>query len=339
MLNAGFPETNLKATHMLQESPELLAISRRWYNAVVTRKEAELQNYLSQASELRFVGSAKGEHWFGAAVREGIGRHFNEVPEVTKKEEALAEAFEFGDVGWSFFTHRFWFEGMSDPVEFRTTLIFALENGSWKIMHRHASVPSSNETTTGHGHSAIQELLDAAHSDFNLGQTEGLASIMFTDIAHSSPIAEAVGDRIWSGFVAEHFDDVRHTIEAHGGQFVKSLGDGTMSSFASARSALEAAVAIQSKMARQTQEPFVSVRIGIHTGDVVRSSDDFFGTVVNKAARITAVAEAGAIYLSDTTHAVVGTATDFAFSKPKSIILKGLAGEHQVRLLDWQGSS
>ena len=45
---------------MFKESPELLSISRRWYKAMITRNEAELKNYLSETSELRFVGSADG---------------------------------------------------------------------------------------------------------------------------------------------------------------------------------------------------------------------------------------------------------------------------------------
>lgn len=320
---------------MIIASPELLAISRRWYNAVVTRSETELKNFLSKRSELRFVGSAEGELWLGPAVREGIGKHFNEVPGVLRKEELLGEALETDTTGWSFFAHRFWFEALPEPIEFRTTLIFVLEKGSWKIVHRHASLPTPNETSIGHKHAAIQNLLDAAQDGFELGQTEGLASIMFTDIVNSSPIASAVGDREWSSIVATHFEDLRFVIEAQGGQFVKSLGDGTMSSFASARSALAAAKIIQKRLTKQTKEPKLSLRIGIHTGDVVHSGEDFFGTVVNKAARITAVAGAAEIYLSDITQAVVGSGPDFAFSSPKTVSLKGLDGDHRVVFLKW----
>lgn len=318
---------------MITASPELLAISHRWYNAVVSRKEPELRNFLSKGSELRFVGSAESELWLGPAVREGIGKHFNEVPDVLKKEELLGEAFETGTTGWSFFAHRFWFETLPEPFVFRTTLIFVLEDGNWKIVHRHASLPTPNETSIGHKHAAIQDLLEAAQDGFKLGQTEGLASIMFTDIVNSSPIASAVGDREWSAIIATHFDDLRDVIEAQGGQFVKSLGDGTMSSFASARSALTAAKIIQDRLLKQIEEPKLSLRIGIHTGDVVHSGEDFFGTVVNKAARVTAIAGAGEICLSDVTQAVVGSGPDFAFSAPTTVSLKGLEGDHSVVFL------
>lgn len=252
------------------------------------------------------------------------------------KQELLAEAFETDDLGWSFFSNRFWFRDLPEPVEFRTTLVFTLENGLWKIIHRHASLPSPNETTIGHKHSAIQELLDAVHDDFSIRQAEGLASIMFTDIVNSSPIAEAIGDRAWSGIVASHFNDLKNTIEQNGGEFVKSLGDGTMSSFSSARSALATAKEIQTRLLQQHREPRISLRIGIHTGEVVRADDDFFGTVVNKAARVTAAADQGEICVSETTHAVVGANYDFSFSAPQVVNLKGLEGSHQIRFLNWQ---
>lgn len=321
---------------MFKESPELLAISRRWYKAIQSRDEMELRNYLSEASELRFVGTADGELWAGKAVREAVGRHFKEVPDIVESQEILGEAFESGDVGWSFFSNRFWFRDLREPVDFRTTLVFTLEHGMWKIVHRHASLPSPNETTIGHEHNAIQELLDAVQEDFNIGQTEGLASIMFTDIVNSSPIAEAIGDRAWSRIVALHFDDLKQTIKENGGEFVKSLGDGTMSSFTSARSALSAAKAIQIGLLEQDREPRISLRIGVHTGDVVRSNDDFFGSVVNKAARITAVAGQGEICVSGTTYAVVGSDYHFAFSDPEMVILKGFDGTHEIRFLNWR---
>lgn len=322
---------------MFKESPELLSISRRWYKAMIARNEAELKNYLSESSELRFVGSADGELWFGPAVREAIGRHFEEVPDVLERQEIIGEAYEAGDFGWSFFANQFKFRGLADPVVFRTTLIFTLENGLWRIVHRHASLPSPNETAIGHKHTAIQNLLDAVEEGFSIGPSEGLASIMFTDIVNSSPIVEAIGDRKWSRLVASHFEVLKNIIEANGGEFVKSLGDGTMSSFVSARAALTAARTIQTEMLEQNTEPRLGLRIGLHTGDVVRSNDDFFGNVVNKAARVTEAAGQGQICVSDTTHAVVGADFDFSFSDPRSVSLKGLEGSHQIRFLKWNG--
>ncbi|WP_299730195.1 adenylate/guanylate cyclase domain-containing protein [uncultured Tateyamaria sp.] len=321
---------------MIKTSPELLAVARRWYEAVTSRRPSELANFMSKDDAVGFVGSAHGEMWFGPAVRQAIGAHFNEIPKVEEKREVFAQAFENGQTGWTFFAMEFKFETRPEPILFHSTLVFVLEEGAWKIVFRHTSVPTSNMDSTGHEHSAIQALVEAAQKGFSLGQREGLASVMFTDIVGSSTLGAALGDRVWSALVGDHFAALREIIEDHGGQFVKSLGDGTMSSFASARRALAAAQAIQRHMAEQDHEPRLDLRIGLHTGDVVQSDDDFFGSVVNKAARITASAGAGDICVSDVTKVMVGLGGDFTFDAGRDIALRGFEGAHKVFRLGWQ---
>lgn len=72
---------------MIRPSPELMAVSRRWYKAIVNKNEKGLRNLLSDREYLRFVGSADSEIWGGSSVRQAIGRHFAEVPIVTGYEE------------------------------------------------------------------------------------------------------------------------------------------------------------------------------------------------------------------------------------------------------------
>ena len=115
-----------------------------------------------------------------------------------------------------------------------------------------------------------------------------------------------LGDQKWSALIDDHFQTIADIVKEHRGQFVKSLGDGTLSCFSSANQALIAAVEMQNAAASATEEPRLGLRIGIHTGNVVQSRGDFFGSVVNKAARITAKAAAGEILVSDTTRAMVG---------------------------------
>ncbi|MFC6637497.1 hypothetical protein [Sulfitobacter sediminilitoris] len=58
---------------MTRPSKELLAVSRRWIEAIRHKRKNELRNILSGHDHLRFVGSGEGELWAGDAVREGIG--------------------------------------------------------------------------------------------------------------------------------------------------------------------------------------------------------------------------------------------------------------------------
>jgi class 3 adenylate cyclase len=68
--------------------------------------------------------------------------------------------------------------------------------------------------------------------------------VMFTDIEDSTSLTERLGDVRWQTLLREHNDLVRRQIRAHGGYEVKTLGDGFMVAFASARRALHCAIAI-----------------------------------------------------------------------------------------------
>ena len=319
---------------MTQPSTELLAVARRWIDAIQHKRKNEMRNLLSDRHHLRFVGTGDGELWAGNAVREGIGEFFGVIPQFFKHNETFAEAFENGESGWACLTHDIVFADQPDRTfHVRNTLIFALEDGVWKIVQRHGSVPIPNIEFTGIEQNAIADLVAAARKGFSLDQREGFASIMFTDIVNSSRLASMMGDRLWSSEVARHFAALREIIEDADGEFVKSLGDGTMSSFPQPTKALHAARAIL-QATEQSDGPAIALRIGIHTGKVVQTKDDFFGTVVNKAARIAGLAAPGEIQVSDATRKMVGKTRDYRFANSTSVQLQGLEGEHLIHRLD-----
>ncbi|MEP1355273.1 MAG: adenylate/guanylate cyclase domain-containing protein [Tateyamaria sp.] len=78
------------------------------------------------------------------------------------------------------------------------------------------------------------------------------------------------------------------------------------------------------------------MRIGLHTDDVIEASDDFFGTVVNKAARVSTAAEPDEILASDATRVIIGGAQGFIFGDSTEVQLKGFEGCHMVHGLTWQ---
>jgi hypothetical protein len=86
-------------------------------------------------------------------------------------------------------------------------------------------------------------------------------TLVFTDIEHSSRLAEEVGDEIWATIVGWHDDLVREVVAAVGGDFVKPLGDGAMLAFRSARAAARAAVEIQRAFARPAPVFPLGVRV------------------------------------------------------------------------------
>ena len=94
--------------------------------------------------------------------------------------------------------------------------------------------------------------------------------------------------------LAAHDEVLRSAIEAHGGLLFKHTGDGVCAAFASPRSAVDAAVAAQ----RALELP---VRMGIATGEAELRDGDYFGAVLNRAARVMAAGHGGQILLADST--------------------------------------
>ena len=91
-------------------------------------------------------------------------------------------------------------------------------------------------------------------------------------------------------------------IAAHRGRIVKRTGDGLLVDFSSAVEAVRCAVAIQSGMADRNRAALddsrIEFRIGINLGDVIIEGEDIYGDGVNIAARLEALAEPGAIFVS-----------------------------------------
>lgn len=322
---------------MIRPSPEIAAVVRRWNAAVRDRKASVLANMMSASEHLRYQGSDDGEFWQGAVFRQGFADHVGEIPGFDF-EESVLEAFECGEVGWANCHATLRFHGTGNRVPHRFTFVLVLEEGQWRFVQWHVSNPTPNIDKIGIEHRALNALVEAAREGFRLDQREGLASVMFTDIAGSSELAAALGDRLWGGVIADHLALARETIGAQGGTLVKSLGDGTMSTFPSARAALLAARALQTRNAARSGEPALRLRIGLHSGEVIRAQDDFFGTVVNMAARIAALAGPGEIWLSETTRLICGDAAGLRFGPRREIALRGFDGTHKVSALDWRAA-
>jgi predicted ATPase/class 3 adenylate cyclase len=126
----------------------------------------------------------------------------------------------------------------------------------------------------------------------------GVVTFLFTDIEGSTRRWEADVDAMRAA-LASHDDVLRTTIEAHGGLLFKHTGDGVCAAFSSPKSAVDAAVAAQ----RALELP---VRMGLATGEAELRDGDYFGTVLNRAARIMAAGHGGQILLAESTAALLG---------------------------------
>jgi predicted ATPase/DNA-binding CsgD family transcriptional regulator len=118
-------------------------------------------------------------------------------------------------------------------------------------------------------------------------------TFLFTDIEGSTRRWESDAGAMRESLLA-HDDMLRIAIEGHGGFLFKHTGDGVCAAFSSPRSAVEAAIAAQQRL----QLP---VRMGIATGEAELRDGDYFGTVVNRVARLMAAGHGGQILAAEST--------------------------------------
>ena len=122
----------------------------------------------------------------------------------------------------------------------------------------------------------------------------GTVTFLFTDIVGSTRLWQ-LDEGAMRVAVRHHDELLQTTIRDGGGVVFSTMGDGFAAAFPSAHAALGAAMAAQERLAAEswsTAEP-LRVRMGVHSGEVEEREGDYFGTAVNRAARLTAVAHGG----------------------------------------------
>jgi class 3 adenylate cyclase/tetratricopeptide (TPR) repeat protein len=168
---------------------------------------------------------------------------------------------------------------------------------------------------------------------------EGTVTVLFTDVEGSTDLVTRRGDEAAQAILRPQRELVRRQVEQHSGHEVKSLGDGFMVAFASARKAVACAVGIQRALEqhnRQHPDQQVRVRIGLNTGEAIQEEADLFGEAVNAAARIAAKAKGGQILLSEAVRGVLGRAKDVELVDRGRFRLKGFPERWHLYEVAWQ---
>ena len=151
----------------------------------------------------------------------------------------------------------------------------------------------------------------------------GVVTFLFTDVEGSTRRWETDADGMRIALAA-HDEVLRAAIERDGGYLFSHTGDGVVAAFASPRSAVDAAVAAQ----RALELP---VRMGVATGEAELRDGDYFGTALNRAARVMAAGHGGQILVADST-AVLLTGVDLLDLGPRRLRdVSAPVGVFQVR--------
>ena len=160
------------------------------------------------------------------------------------------------------------------------------------------------------------------------------ATILFSDIVSSTDLVTELGDTAARDIFRKHDKIIRDQIKKYGGRELQNLGDGFMLSFESASSAIKCACDIQKEISRNM--PFIKVRMGINTGEVVRREGKHpFGQAVVVASRIASRAKGEQILLSDVTRHLI-SGSRFPFIEKGRFKPKGFGETMKIHEVSWK---
>ena len=133
-----------------------------------------------------------------------------------------------------------------------------------------------------------------------------LHSFVFADLAGFTALTEAHGDEHGAEVAAQFCAGVRELLPDYGAEEVKSIGDALLLHVARADQALHLAARLVNDSGARHRS--LGVRVGVHTGTAVQREGDWFGSAVNVAARVAALAHAGEVLLTAQTREAAGDA-------------------------------
>jgi predicted ATPase/class 3 adenylate cyclase len=155
----------------------------------------------------------------------------------------------------------------------------------------------------------------------------GTVTFLLTDIEGSTQLWQWHDD-VMARVIERHDELIAKAVADHGGGFVKSKGEGdsTFSVFAKPTDAVAAAVDAQRAVRNEAWPNAIElkVRAGLHTGEAELRDGDYYGSAVNRCARLRSIAHGGQTICS---HPTADLVTD---ALPRGITIDDL-GDHQLR--------
>ena len=147
----------------------------------------------------------------------------------------------------------------------------------------------------------------------------GTVTFIFTDIEGSTKLLHELGDD-YAEALAAHRQVLRQVFADHGGAEVDTQGDAFLIAFGRARDAVVAAAEAQRALA----DGPIRVRMGVHTGEPIRTDEGYAGMDLHRGARIGAAGHGGQVLVSQTARDLVEQ------DLPEALALRDL-GEHRLR--------
>jgi class 3 adenylate cyclase len=313
-----------------RKSHELIALMQRLMVATQTGDVATWQSLLTRQREGLIIGT-RGEWLYGREAYEVLTAQLSILPDYDRTVHSV-EAYEDGSVGWSASRHTVTLpSGLS--MDGRTTAVFRLEDGVWKVVQWHASNPVDDDGWFDIDvPKTLGELVESLGNDFESVLSGTLdtsnVALLISDIEDSTRLGVEFGDELWSDTIERHFQRLQQIADVHAGEVIKTLGDGALIAFASPIDAARAAMAIQGSVDERPDIGDYRVRVGVHLGPAVVTDNDYLGYTVNKTARLASAASGGEVLASKQVADAIDGFNEFDVGEPRALSLKGLPGTH-----------
>lgn len=152
-----------------------------------------------------------------------------------------------------------------------------------------------------------------------------LATLLFLDVVESTELVARIGDGAWRDHLSFLFESARSLLVRFRGREVATTGDGLFATFEGPAAALQFSDALRRTAARNE----LSIRVGVHVGEVDKVAGDVRGIAVHEAARIMSAAAAGEILVSALTKALA-QGSGLTFTDRGIHELKGLPGQWEL---------
>ena len=159
--------------------------------------------------------------------------------------------------------------------------------------------------------------------DLALGRV--LTTVLFVSIVDGTARLVALGDRHWLALQAQYRAHVRQELARHGGEEIDTVGDQMLAVFEGAAAAIRCGCTIRDAV----QGLGITVRVGIHTGEVEQDDRTIGGITLHTGSRIKGVAQPGEVLVSNTVKDLAA-GSGISFTDRGTHILKGLPGEWRL---------
>lgn len=176
----------------------------------------------------------------------------------------------------------------------------------------------------------------------NEKSSEGVLTIMFTDMVSSTDLVTGRGDEAARHLFKDHEELVRRHLEKHSGREVETTGDGFLITFTSTRHAITCAVDIQKALGERNRlypDDEINVRVGLNSGEVIHNDQKVFGAAVSAAARVSEKADGGQVFVTEITKQLAGVLPGLTYLDRGQRSLKGFEGKWRIFEVTWSDSA